>query len=267
MYLMYVDESGDSGLPPPKGTSPTRYFCLTGLVVHEIYWAETLDELRRFRHRIKSRYGVYLDDELHASDMIGKPSRLPATLGQLKKHQRLAIIRHHADCITALSGIRLINVCVDKALPRATDSTQVFRLAWYALFQRFENTISRRNFPGPQHNDDRGIVFPDNTDGNKLRGFLDEMRMRNILTIKQRSGTRTVIDEPIKLLIEHPVCRDSRESYLIQAADCAAYLFKQSLQPNSYMKRHGGNAYFHTRLHPVLCRHASRDDGFGVVRL
>ena len=32
MYLMYVDESGDSGLV----NSPTRYFVLTGMVVHEL---------------------------------------------------------------------------------------------------------------------------------------------------------------------------------------------------------------------------------------
>jgi len=33
---MYVDESGDSGLP--SDGSPTRYFCLSGLVVHELRW-------------------------------------------------------------------------------------------------------------------------------------------------------------------------------------------------------------------------------------
>ena len=32
MFLMYVDESGDAGLVG----SPTRYFVLTGLVVHEL---------------------------------------------------------------------------------------------------------------------------------------------------------------------------------------------------------------------------------------
>jgi Protein of unknown function (DUF3800) len=39
MYLMYVDESGDPGL----NNSPTRYFTLTGMVVHEQRWHETVN--------------------------------------------------------------------------------------------------------------------------------------------------------------------------------------------------------------------------------
>ncbi len=49
MYLMYVDESGDIGLTG----SPTRYFVLTGLVLHELRWRQTLDELIAFRREQK----------------------------------------------------------------------------------------------------------------------------------------------------------------------------------------------------------------------
>ena len=45
MYLMYVDESGDVGLV----NSPTRYFVLVGLVLHELRWQQTKDELINFR--------------------------------------------------------------------------------------------------------------------------------------------------------------------------------------------------------------------------
>jgi hypothetical protein len=44
MYFMYVDESGDPGLVG----SPTRYFTLTGMVVHELRWHETLNKLVSF---------------------------------------------------------------------------------------------------------------------------------------------------------------------------------------------------------------------------
>lgn len=168
MYIMYVDESGDSGLPPPRGTSPTMLYCLTGLVVHELRWLETLQGFLQFRHRLKNKYGVYLDDELHSAEMFSKPTELPASLRKLKKHERLAIIRHHADQIAASSAIRLINVCVDKRRGKDADSDAVFKRAWYALFQRFENTIQRRNFPGPPNDHERGIVFPDATDARRL---------------------------------------------------------------------------------------------------
>ncbi len=54
MYLMYVDESGDPGTV----NSPTRYFVLSGLVVHELSWLATLDSLIDFRRRMRDTFGL-----------------------------------------------------------------------------------------------------------------------------------------------------------------------------------------------------------------
>ncbi len=269
MYMMYVDESGDTGLPPPMGRSPTSLFCLSGLVVHELRWSETLRQLLEFRHRLKRKYRVYLDDEIHAAELLSRPSRLPRSLQHLKKYERLAIIRHHADCLSSLGDIRLINVCVDKSDKRIEEADDVFRRAWYALFQRFENTILRRNFPEPRHEQERGIVFPDFTDALRLKRYLDRMRTRNVLRTQRAPGQYEEIDDPIRLIIEDPICRDSRHSYFIQAVDCAVFLFRQYLEPNAYMKTHGAHIYFRSRLRPVLCTQASHRDpeGLGIVRL
>jgi hypothetical protein len=190
---------------------------------------------------------------------------LADSLRRLKKHERLAIIRHFADQIAQLSDISVINVVVDKH-GHVPSKDEVFRRAWYTLFQRFENTIRYQNFPGPKNADDRGMVFPDDTDGGKLCRYLDEMRLRNPLKISEAYGAFYYKDEPIRAIIEDPVLRNSRSSYLIQVADCAAYLLKQSIEPCGYMRKHGGNAYF-GRLDPVLCKHASNRDAHGVVRL
>jgi len=267
VYLMYVDESGDCGLPSPAGGSPTRFSCLTGLVVHELRWRDTLNELIEFRHFVKRRYGVYLDEELHAAEMINNVRRLDGRLRGIPKHQRLAIVRHHADQLNRLSAVRLINVYVDKVTGRFQNPDDVFRRAWYALFQRFENTILHRNFPGPPNAQERGLVFPDATDAAKLKRHLGDMRRSNPLWTTHRDGVRTVANEPIRLLIEDPICRDSRDSYFLQAADCAVFLFKQRLEPSAYMRRHGGHAYFHTRLNSVLCTEASRSNEYGIVEL
>lgn len=266
MYLMYVDESGDCGMPADG--SPSNLFCLSGLVVHELRWKDTLADLAAFRRWLRGRYGVNIEDELHAAEMISKPKKLAASLKRLKKHERLAIIRHFADAIAGLADVNIINVVVDKGSGRVPHKDEVFRWAWYAMFQRFENTIRYQNFPGPKNADDRGLVFPDNTDGQKLKRFLHTMRLKNQLKVKQSSGSFIYKDEPIRVIIEDPILRDSRESYFIQAADCAAFLLKQSIQPSTYMKKHGGNAYLN-RLDPVLCKRASDKDpkGQGVVRL
>jgi hypothetical protein len=265
MYLMYVDESGDCGMPTDG--SPCNLFCLSGLVVHKLRWHETLAELLRFRHWIKSKYRVYLDAEIHAAEMINKPSKLDPSLQRLRKHERLAIIRHFADKIATLADVSIINVVIDKR-GKVPSKDEVFRWAWYSIFQRFENTIRCKNFPGSPLGNERGIVFPDNTDGGKLRRFMNDMRRTNLLKVRQAHGAFVYKNEPLRIIIEDPVMRDSRESYFIQAADCAAFLLKQSIEPSAYMKRRGGNAYFQ-RLGPVLCTHASRKDpqGQGVIRL
>ena len=49
MYLMYVDESGDTGL----ANSPTRYFVLSGIVVDESRWREFINALVAFRRTLR----------------------------------------------------------------------------------------------------------------------------------------------------------------------------------------------------------------------
>ena len=80
MYLMYVDESGDTGLV----NSPTRYFCLSGIVVHELRWQTTLAQLVIFRRRMRDIFGLLMREEIHvyfdefkAEEQPTKPSPLP----------------------------------------------------------------------------------------------------------------------------------------------------------------------------------------------
>ncbi|MEX0774754.1 MAG: DUF3800 domain-containing protein [Phycisphaeraceae bacterium] len=129
MYLMYVDDSGDCGMPADG--SPSNFFCLSGLVVHELRWKDTLGELARFRRWLRGRYGVNIEDELHAAEMINKPSKMAPSLQRLAKHQRLAIIRHFADTLATLSDVNIINVVVDKRSGRVPNKDEVYRWAWY----------------------------------------------------------------------------------------------------------------------------------------
>jgi hypothetical protein len=253
---MYVDESGDAGLDP---ASPTRYFVLTGLVVHELRWQNCLEELLSFRRRIRDTYNLKLREELHAARFITRPGALV----RIKRNDRLAIIRHMADQLAAMSDLTLINVVVDKATK--AEGYDVFEMAWKTLIQRFENTLSRRNFAGPANPDDKGMLFPDHTDDKRLSLLLRKMRQYNPIPSQQQygSGFRNL---QIANIIEDPNFKDSEHSYFVQAADLAAYVLYQSIEPNSYMKKKGGHRYF-SRLEPVLCKVASSSDPMGIVRL
>src|SRR6185437_3361216 len=255
MYLMYVDESGDSGLI----NSPTRYFVLTGLVIHELRWRQYLEQIIDFRKRMKQLYSLKLREELHGAAFISHPGDLI----RIKRYDRLAIIREFAAELSSMHDINLINIVVDKQGKSA--QYDVFEAAWKALIQRFENTLSHRNFTGPANPDDRGIIFCDHTDDKKLKKMLRKMHQYNPVPNHHSRG-EGYRNLPLSNIIEDPSFRDSRHSYFVQATDLASFLLYQKIAPSLYMKKKSGNNYF-SKLDPILCRVASSSDPDGIVRL
>ncbi len=254
MYFMYVDESGDTGIT----ASPTHYFCLSSLVVHELRWQECLNQLIDFRRRMKVRFGLRMREEIHAAQMINRPGELV----RIRRNDRLTIIRAFADELTHLPDVNVINVVVDK---RPTDTSEgVFDRGWRALIQRFENTISNHNFPGPANTDDRGLIICDQTDA-RLNKLLRKLRRYNPVP-NQKSFGVGYRDLRLKYIIEDPVHRDSRDTYFLQAADALAFLVYQVLDPSSYIRRRGARMYF-MRLDPILCKVGSTANAYGDVRV
>jgi hypothetical protein len=256
MYLLYVDEAGDSGMV----NSPTRYFALSGLVIHELRWRTYLDDLIDFRKQMRQQYTLKLREEFHSAAMITKPGELV----RIARHHRLAMIRHFADRMAAMADASIINVLVDKQTKRP--DYDVFGMAWRALIQRFENTIRHHNFPGPRNTDDKGLLLCDHTEDKKLRMLLRQMRRFNPIPNQMATFGPGHRDIPLSAIVEDPNFRDSEHSYFIQAVDLAAFLLYQRFTPNAYMKAHGGQNFF-TRLKPILCPHASPRDPDGIVRL
>lgn len=253
MYLLYVDESGDPGL----SQSPTGHFILSGLVIHELSWRQTLERLIDFRRRMRLKFGLKLREELHSAHLITSPGELV----RIPRNDRLTIIRNFADEVASVPDISLIHVVVDKA-GKPLDYP-VFEMAWKALIQRFENTMSYRNFPGPANPDERGMIFPDATDVKKLTRLLRKMRAHNPIPNQTGIGYRNL---QLTRVIEDPNFRDSSQSYFIQVVDMSAYLLYQFLKPNAYFRKKGASKYFQ-RLDAVLCRVASPRDPNGIVWL
>ncbi len=248
---MYVDESGDSGLIG----SPTRYFALSGITVHESRWRDLLDHLVAFRRTMKAVYGLPLKAEIHASEYIRHPP-----VPNIQKHQRLAILRNYLDELAKLDYIRVTNVVVDKN--GKSTPYDVFDTAWRTLFQRFENTVKFGNFPG-HFKSDKGMVIVDNTEGGKLQRIVRKMAVYNPIPSLTGGPARNI---PTVRLIEDPHHRDSQYSYLIQSCDVCAYFLQQKHAPSSYIRKSGAAHYFN-RLQPILNTSASRTNGLGIVLL
>lgn len=253
MFLLYVDESGNVGIT----NSPTRYFALSGLVVHELRWLEILDRVVDFRRQLRASYGLKLREEIHASNFIHKPG----DLARVPKSLRLRLLRDVVDFEATLPDINIINIIIDKQGRQA--GFDFFEMAWRLLFQRFHNTLAYRNFPGPQNPQDLGVLVVDQTAEVPLRRLLRRMRRFNPVPGMQGLPGRQI---PVTTLVEDPNHRDSLHSYFIQLADVNAYFLYQKHRASSYVKRKGARNYF-DRLDPVLCKVAARNDPQGVVRL
>lgn len=254
MYFLYVDESGDSGMV----NTPSPYFVLTGIVVHELRWNEYLDRLVDFRKRMRNKFGLLLREEIHCARMINKPGDLV----RIKRNDRLTILRNFTAELAAMPDLSIINIVVEKRLKAS--HYDVTEAAWTMLIQRFSNTMSHRNFSGPANPDERGMVVPDMSEVKKITGILRRMRKYNPVPnmTGHGAGYRNMM---VTNLIEDPYFKESEHSYFIQAADLAAFLLYQKLSPSSYARKKGLTNYF-DRLDPILCKVASRTDPQGIVR-
>jgi len=254
MYLMYVDESGDSGI----NSSPTKYFVLTAIVFHELRWSRVLHNFTEFRRELKKTKGLKLREEIHASHFINKPGRL----SRIKRNDRIDILKKCIQWANLQSDLNVFSIVVNKSGKKS----DIFEIAWNTLLTRFENTIRHKNFAGPQNADERGIVLSDNTEGKKLRILLRKMRHFNAIPNKTDlydGGYRNI---NLQYVIEDPVLRDSSISYLHQLCDVIAYFARQKYEPNAYMRKKGAINYY-DRLNNIICKKVTANNNLGIVEL
>ncbi len=250
MYLMYVDESGDPG----NNTTQTRYFCLSGIVVHESEWRHFIDAKIQFRRTMRNVYGLPLRAEIHSADLIRNRQF------QIEKYRRLAILRNYLDELAKMNSISVTNIVVDKqGKPAEFD---IFGVAWRTLFQRFENTLANGNFPGGYRRS-FGTVYTDATSGKRLSQIMRRMASFNPIPNLGKAGYRNI---PILRVIEDPSERNSESSLPIQACDVVSYFLHQKFNPNSFIRKQRAQSYF-DRLDQILNKQASINDLQGIVRI
>ena len=250
MYFMYVDESGDIG-------TQSKYFALSGLVVHESSWNSVHWKLHDLRNDLYSKYKLPQQEELHASRFLNSPGNLQF----IRKTDRFRIFKQVIDFEADMADkISIINVICDKA--KHDEGYDIFGYTWRSLIQRFENTIRHKNFPDSSEGKDKGFLIVDKTNEVKLRDMMYDMRRHNFI----RGSINGAKDGnyPIKHVIEDCMHKDSRHSLFIQMSDVNAYFLTQKFSPSSSVKKNGAVNYF-DRLDPVLNKHATRNDPMGIV--
>ena len=247
MNILYVDESGDPGTH--EYSSP--HFILSGLIVSQDHWGESLSKLKAFRKRINNKYHLNQREEIHAAELI----RINKTksYNNIKKTDRINLLKDYTSELPKIfNHSKVINVCININDHRDRD---IFNLAWSRLFQRYDNYLKKEAR-------DKGIVIVDDTDSNKLRNLLRKMRVYNPITSHYNSKPNNAL---IDNIIEDPMSTSSDLSYFIQSVDVIAHLLYRKEYPKGSLKKYGLEKEF-DKLESILLKEASKNDEYGIVR-
>jgi len=254
MYFLYVDESGDPGLP---GSS--HHFILSGLVIHESQWSSCLEQIIAFRKGLQS-FKLRARDEIHAAEWVtGRPP-----IAKTNRYLRLCALRELLVFESKLE-VSLLHVAINKE--NKTPGYAVFDQAWTTLIQRFENTIGNRNFPHATEKD-FGTIIADNTHEKMLRNLLRKRRVYNPIPNSPRYNSQqsSYRNLPITYVLEDATLKNSAHSYFLQLVDANAYFLHQKYRPNAFVQKKKARDYFDL-LEPVVCKYACKSNNFGVVEL
>jgi hypothetical protein len=212
MYIAYVDESGDPG---PTGSFSFAMGCM---LVRDDQWLTTLDETVAFRRFLRARFHIPVRAELKSNIVIrGKGPLLPLAL---PAHDRRRVFRMHLKMHQRL-GVRTFGVVIDKVAHYAQPvPSSPERRAWEYLLQRLERV---------SHYEETRILLMHDQGNDALIHALAR-KWRRFGMAGSKFGTGYLV-RPFRHLLDDPVPRDSRQSYLIQLADFAAYAAFRKIYP------------------------------------
>jgi hypothetical protein len=207
MYIAYYDESGDDGYP--DYSSPI--FVLSVAYLYYLNWKDLYSTLHEFRAQLKKDYGIPVRWEFHTKRFLlnKNPYR---DLG-LDNPKRIQVLDLFCALIAQLD-LKLINVVINKGL--ITKPTyDVLNTALKYSIQRIENDLESIS---PEK---KFMVITDPGRLGKMRKTARKIQKFNYIPSKFNPQPYR---KEIKLLIEDPLQKDSKESYFIQLVDLVAYV-------------------------------------------
>lgn len=106
---MYVDESGDNG----HSKYGSQHYILSGIIVSEDDWQESLNRMKSFRKYLKDTYGLLIRTELHAAELI-RVSKIEE-YRKIHKSQRINILKEFIRQIPVIFNKSvIINIVLNK---------------------------------------------------------------------------------------------------------------------------------------------------------
>lgn len=211
MYLFYFDESGDSGL----NNSPTRFFVLSCVIVHQDQWLPILDRLIHMRRLIKAKHGISTRPEIKATDI--RRGRGPLLNLRWSPARRMEfyrnLMKYQAGYLRELDSF---SIAIDKS-PCHGRGGEPRETAWKFALQRVDRFCKDKA--------DKAMIFPDEGHGPLVKRLIRRLRRHHQVPRHWGEGTITA---PMERVIEDPNDRQSHDSYFTQLADWNAFACHRS---------------------------------------
>ncbi len=240
MLFAYIDESKENN----------GFFVYSALIVNGDRWATTFAKVKAFRRELRKKHGIYMAQELHASEFAAGKGRISDRV--LDKAARAEIFR---EVITFIATTKqfVIMSSVNQFQDRA--------------FERLMNRINRTLEAKGDH---KVLLICDEGEERQVTREIRRMRVHNPIPSNRGfwrglgSSTKNI---PLSQFVEDPVFKDSSQSYFIQLVDFCAYALLRSERPLPTKTALGYDKMYEI-LKPICQTVNNRADprGLGIIR-
>ncbi|MBM3473615.1 MAG: DUF3800 domain-containing protein [Armatimonadetes bacterium] len=232
MDLYYVDESYDAS---PEHGNPMR-FVLSAVRVREEDWEEHLETLFAWRRELKSSLGIYTGAEFHATHLLG--GRGPLAPHPVDEQTRVSLFSEGLRRLASMHDVHVINISLTPTRKRP-DLNALEGAAWDRLLNRINKTGEKLGR--------RALLICDEGKEEKLTKLCRQLRQENLVPSRYRKWTDTgqrTKHLPLTHVVEDPLFKSSKGSYLLQTADLVAYSLLRFDNPISKTERTGVSTLF-----------------------
>ena len=297
MFLVYFDETGDPG--SRIGTTP--YFIVTALIINEENWRDLFQELKSLRKLLRNEHDIPLNVELKGHHIINAKKKFRrvnnSKLGKFTKPERLEILRKIVSFLSELNPLLDVqNVCYEKSkLPmdkkeRKQLAEARFTRTWEFTLQRIEthlfyfeknrkdfvkneNAVSLPNWLKIKAAIENALLFPDQTQNDRLRKLCRRMHVYNYVPYRSKLGEKLSSRHmPIEHILGDPAFIDSQYLIFVQIADIIGYCLAKHLFPETVPVKYKsvriykscGLSDLFPILEPILCKRAAPSHPLGI---
>lgn len=215
VYLAYVDDSGNTAVPPGGSLS----YSLGCVLVEGGRWPDAFDDVIDYRRFLRDQFGIPVRTEIKANYLLrnGGPhfSRHPLSEGaRYRIYRGFMRLAHKLEL--KVFGV-VIRKDVVQQMGLAHDPREV---GWEWLLQRLERFSTKGQAPL--------MLIHDEGDTALVRTLTRKARRAG--TAGSAFGTGA-LKRPARLIVDDPVPRQSDQSYFIQLADLVAYAAFRHIYP------------------------------------